>query len=90
MADAMREFGRVLKKGGRAVIEVGEVVSGGKNRNLEEMLLERLPLKTSGGILRGEELLINRQNFTKLANCWDVRNNELGTNSNRCLTLIKE
>ncbi len=90
MRDCIREFGRLLKKGGRAVIEVGEVVSGGSVKNLEELMLEHLPMKVRGGALRGEELFLNQQNFTKLANCWDVKNNKLGTNTNRCLVIIKE
>ncbi len=89
MRDSMREIGRVLAPGGRAVIEVGEVDVGGRDENLEESLLKDLPMKVDGGFLRGEELYINLQNFTKLANCWEVKNNLRGTNTNRCLVLLK-
>jgi hypothetical protein len=35
------------------------------------------------------EVLINRQRFTKLANCFNVTNNEKGTNTNRLVVLRK-
>jgi SAM-dependent methyltransferase len=89
MRDVMAELGRVLKPGARAVIEVGEVAVGGKNRNLEELLLADLPLATKGGRIIPEEVFINEQRFTKLANCWDVSNNQKGTNTNRCLVFRK-
>lgn len=90
MRDVMLEIGRVLKPGGRAVIEVGEVVCGGHTAFLEEILLSYLPMEVPGGRLRGDELYINSQSFTKLANCWDVTNNKLGTNTNRCLVILKD
>ena len=89
MGDVMREMGRLLAPGGRAVIEVGEVSAGGSVLNLEELLMSLLPLKLRGGELAGDCVFINRQRFTKLANCWDVKNNEKGTNTNRCLVLQK-
>lgn len=89
MRDVMFELGRVLKPGAHAVIEVGEVVLGGRSLNLDEILLEHLPLSVPGGRLLGREVFINAQNFTKLANCWDVKNNKKGTNTNRCLVLQK-
>lgn len=89
MRDAVREIGRVLRPGGRAVIEVGEVVSKKTITHLEEVMLEFLPLKLRGGRLEAEELFINQQTFTKLANCWDVSNNSKGTNTNRCLVIRK-
>ena len=89
MRQSMEEMGRVLKAGARAVIEVGEVKVGKGITNLEELLLEHLPMKVRGGVLEAEELFINRQEFTKLANCWDVKNNAKGTNTNRCLVLRK-
>ena len=89
MHDVILEMGRLLKPGGRAVIEVGEVVTGGRSVNLEELLLENLPIKVKGGMLAPEKIYINSQKFTKLANCWDVKNNVKGTNSNRCLVIRK-
>ena len=90
MEDVIREIGRVLKPGGRAVVEVGEVKHGGSWLNLEEAILSFLPMKVEGGRLLGERLYINKQSFTKLANCWDVKNNKLGTNTNRCLVILKD
>ncbi len=93
MTGVMRDLGRVLKPGARAVIEVGEVAvgqKGGSLLNLEELLIKQLPLKLrSGGRLVAEEVFINSQEFTKLANCWDVKNNAKGTNTNRCLVARK-
>ena len=90
MREAILEMGRVLRPGGRAVIEVGEVVSRKTVTHLEEVMLEFLPLKLRRGRLVAEEVFINQQEFTKLANCWDVSNNTKGTNTNRCLVLRKE
>lgn len=89
MADTIRELGRILRPDGRAVIEVGEVKSGGKLRMLEEEMMDLLPMKVRGGTLVAEQLYINRQSFTKLAHCWSVENNQKGTNSNRCLVIRK-
>lgn len=89
MKDVMIEMGRMLEPGARAVIEVGEVVYGSRTINLEELLVEKLPLKVKGGTLTAEKIYINSQKFTKLANCWDVKNNVKGTNSNRCLVIRK-
>lgn len=89
MGRVMSEMQRLLRSGGRAIIEVGEVSFGGQTLNLEEALLAALPGPDRYGRLLAEEVLINRQRFTKLANCWDVTNNERGINSNRCLVLRK-
>ena len=84
MADVFRELRRVLRPGGRAAFEVGEV-RGGKIR------LERLALEAAlEAGLAPEELLINRQRFTKTANCWGVQNNRKGTNTNRIVLLRSE
>ena len=80
-ADALAEVARVLAPGGHVAFEVGEV-RGGK------VLLERLVWEAA------EELpfdrlfvMVNQQRFTKTANCWGVRNNAKGTNSNRIVLL---
>ncbi len=92
MREVMVEMGRVLKVGSRAVIEVGEVAVGPKNTNLflEERMLECLPLLVDGGVLKAEGVYINKQEFTKLSHCWSVSNNFRGTNTNRCLVVVKE
>ncbi len=89
MKSAILEMGRVLRPGGRAVIEVGEVEYGSRTLYLEQLLASLFPLKLRGGELRVEELFLHTQSFTKLANCWDVKNNEKGTNTNRCLVIRK-
>lgn len=90
MKGAILEMGRVLRVGGRAVIEVGEVEYGNRILYLEELLASLFPLRLRTGTLRVEELFLHTQEFTKLANCWDVKNNEKGTNTNRCLVIRKE
>jgi hypothetical protein len=71
------ELARVTKPGATVAFEVGEVRDG-------TVLLERhviaaieaLPFTVAG-------VMVNRQSFTKTANCWGVSNNVGGTNSNR-------
>lgn len=71
------EFARVVRPGGMVAFEVGEVRHG-------KLLLERhvaaaldgLPFEVLG-------VMVNRQAFTKTANCWGVGNNAGGTNTNR-------
>jgi hypothetical protein len=89
MKEAIIEMGRVLRSGGRAVIEVGEVEYGNRILYLEELLIALFPMNLETGILQVEELFLHTQEFTKLANCWDVKNNEKGTNTNRCLVIRK-
>jgi hypothetical protein len=71
------EFARVLRPGGFVAFEVGEVRGG-------SVLLERHVAAAIAGLpfdLLG--VMVNRQAFTKTANCWGVDNNARGTNSNR-------
>jgi hypothetical protein len=78
---ALEELARVLRPGGHLAFEVGEVRGG-------RMLLERLVWEAAEG-LPFERLfvLVNRQDFTKTANCWGVANNTRGTNSNRVVVM---
>jgi hypothetical protein len=67
----------VLRPGGFVAFEVGEVRGG-------SVLLERHVAAAIAGLpfdLLG--VMVNRQAFTKTANCWGVDNNARGTNSNR-------
>lgn len=89
MKDVILEMGRVLKPGGISVIEVGEIVIKRQMIHLEDEMLDCLPVEVPGGQLVAREILINSQSFTKLANCWDIKNNKKGTNTNRCLVLEK-
>ncbi len=77
------EFARVLRPGGFVAFEVGEVRRG-------RVLLEEavIPCGARAG-LQAELVLVNRQRFTKTANCWGVRNGELGTNTNRIVLFLK-
>lgn len=85
MIDSLREMLRVLKSGGTAVIEVGEVRYRGKMVNLDEIIAE-LGCSVGFNIV---EVLINYQQFTKLANCFNVDNMKKGTNTNRLVVLSK-
>lgn len=85
MKDTLKSTSRVLKKGCYLVVEVGEVKKGNRLIPLEDYVLE-------AGVSVGLEwsrTYINTQKFTKLSNCWNVSNNEKGTNSNRCVVFQK-
>jgi hypothetical protein len=83
MTDVFSELARVLRPGGHVAFEVGEVRNG--KIKLEEAVL---PCGVNSGL---EPLLvvINSQRFTKTANCWGVRNNSKGTNTNRIVVFKK-
>jgi hypothetical protein len=85
MLGSIKEMFRVLRPGGVSVIEVGEVHHKGQNINLDEIVVD---LGRSAG-LSVKEVLINRQRFTKLANCFNVDNMQKGTNTNRLVVLEK-
>jgi SAM-dependent methyltransferase len=84
MERVFRELERVLKPGGSVAFEVGEVRKG-------TILLEDLvvPAGRAAG-LSPELVLVNRQEFTKTANCWGVENLARGTNSNRIVLFRKK
>jgi hypothetical protein len=79
--DALRELARIVRPEGHVAFEVGEVRNG-------KVLLERLVCEAAEG-LPFERLfvMVNQQEFTKTANCWGVRNNAKGTNTNRIVVL---
>jgi SAM-dependent methyltransferase len=81
----LREAHRIVRPGGHAVIEVGEVAHRGRRVDLDEVVAE---LGKAAGF-RVQEVLIHQQQFTKLANCFNVTNNEKGTNTNRLVVLEK-
>jgi hypothetical protein len=83
MKNVFAELFRVVRQGGRVAFEVGEI-RGGKIQ-LEDAII---PAGTSAGF-DPELVLINNQKFTKTANCWGVRNNDLGTNTNRVVLFRK-
>jgi hypothetical protein len=89
IGDVLREMLRVLKPRGYAVVEVGEVESNGEMIYLDEVVARAAEKVTAANKrLIVEEVLVNQQNFTKLANCFNVDNNLKGTNTNR-LVVIK-
>jgi DNA modification methylase len=83
MNASLKEMGRVLKPEGRIALEVGEVRKG--KLKLEEQII----LAGQAAGLRVDYTMINKQTFTKTANCWGVRNNTRGTNSNRIVVFRK-
>jgi hypothetical protein len=77
----LAEMERVVRPGGWIAFEVGEVRGG-------RVLLERLVWKAAEGLAFDRAgVLVNRQDFTKTANCWGVSNGARGTNSNRIVML---
>lgn len=81
--EVLAEQARILRPGGHVAFEVGEVRNG-------KVLLERLVWQAAEGLpLERLAVLVNRQAFTKTANCWGVSNNARGTNTNRIVLLRK-
>ena len=83
MGAVFTELYRITQPGGWVAFEVGEVRRG--TVKLDETVA---PI----GIQAGFEcaaVLINAQRFTKTANIWGVKNNSLGTNSNRIVLFRK-
>lgn len=84
MAAVLRELYRATRPGGWVAFEVGEVRRG--EVRLEETVV---PLGIDAGF-ECSAILINAQRFTKTANIWGVKNNRLGTNSNRIVLFRKQ
>jgi hypothetical protein len=79
--DTLVELTRIVRPGGHIAFEVGEVRNG-------KVLLERLVWEAAEGLpLDRPFVMVNQQEFTKTANCWGVRNNTKGTNTNRIVIL---
>jgi hypothetical protein len=79
--DALNELARVVKPGGHVAFEVGEVRNG-------RLLLEHLVWDAAEGLpFERRFVMVNQQAFTKTANCWGIRNNAKGTNTNRIVVL---
>jgi hypothetical protein len=72
-----------LARGAVVAFEVGEV-RGGK-----VLLEEHAALAGLRAGLRVEGIVVNRQAFTKTANCWGIRNNANGTNTNRIVLMTR-
>jgi hypothetical protein len=81
--DTLNELARVVQPGGHVAFEVGEVRNG-------QLLLERLVWDAAEGLPFDRLfVMVNQQEFTKTANCWGVRNNAKGTNTNRVVVLCR-
>lgn len=81
--DTLMELQRITAPRGRIAFEVGDI-HGGK------ILLDEGVVRAAGKIgLEVEKIYINKQKFTKTANCWKVKNNKKGTNTNRIVLLRK-
>jgi hypothetical protein len=79
--DTLEELARVVTPGGYIAFEVGEVRNG-------RVLLERLVWDAAGTLpFTRLFVMVNQQEFTKTANCWGVKNNAAGTNTNRLVVL---
>ena len=83
MTDTLIELRRVLTDDGIIAFEVGEVRKG--HLNLEDEIVNA----AMHAGLCPQCILINSQSFTKTSNCWGVKNNTRGTNSNRIVVLRK-
>jgi len=84
MRDVFKELFRITKLEGWIAFEVGEVRK--KTIYLENYIVpEGLD---AGFVCKG--IIINKQDFTKTANIWGIKNKELGTNTNRIVLFKKE
>jgi hypothetical protein len=86
----LSELHRVLVKGGIVAMEVGEVRYQGVILNLDEILVN-LTCSRAYNMhqFKVTEVYVQSQQFTKLANCFKVENNKLGTNTNRIVVMEK-
>lgn len=81
--DTLAELARIVRPGGHVAFEVGEVRNG-------KVLLERSVWDAAEGLPFDRLfVMVNQQEFTKTANCWGVRNNTKGTNTNRIVILLR-
>lgn len=80
----LAELARITKPGGHVAFEVGEVRNG-------QVLLEKLVWQAAEGLpFERLAVLVNQQDFTKTSNCWGIRNNTRGTNTNRIVVLRRD
>ena len=74
---------RVVRPKGYVAFEVGEIRNGTLSLEKEVIGLAKELLFSVNSVC------INKQIFTKTSNCWGVKNNSRGTNSNRVVVLQK-
>lgn len=83
LTKALTEVRRVLRPGGHAAVEVGEVRRG-------HLLLEDHVADCGmNAKLEPIEILIHSHPFTKTSHCWGVENNKAGTNTHRVVVFRK-
>lgn len=80
---ALREMRRVLRPDGVIAIEVGDVMGG------SDSLVVAILNEIGSADLACRALIVNGHAFSKTSQCWGVRANALGTNSNRVLLLTR-
>ncbi len=84
IAFTLKELSRVTRKDGHIAFEVGEVRGG-------ELRLEKNVIQAAKGLpITPLGVMINQQAFTKTSNCWGIKNNNSGTNTNRIVIFKKE
>jgi hypothetical protein len=77
----LNELSRIVRPYGHVAFEVGEVRNG-------KIFLERLVWDAAEGLPFDRMfVMVNQQVFTTTANCWEVKNNAKGTNTNRIVVL---
>lgn len=84
MQGVFAELYRITSPGGWVAFEVGEV-----NKGTIKLDQHVVPLGIRAGF-QCAGILLNIQEFTKTSNIWGVKNNSIGTNTNRIVLLYKE
>lgn len=84
MEQTFGELFRITRQNGWVAFEVGEIRK--KKMKLEEFIV---PIGIKAGF-DCEAIMINQQDFTKTSNIWGIKNNELGTNTNRIVLFRKK
>ncbi|MFM8831553.1 MAG: DNA methyltransferase [Spartobacteria bacterium] len=83
LTGAMIEIERILRPGGHAAVEVGEIRRG-------KILLEEHVLACGQAAgLDAVQILIHSHSFTKTSRCWGIENNKGGTNTHRVVVFRK-
>lgn len=90
ISDTLSELHRALVPGGKVAMEVGEIRYQGELLNLDETVVNLTTSKPYNlGQFKVLGVYVQSQEFTKLSNCFRVKNNVLGTNSNRIVLMEK-
>jgi SAM-dependent methyltransferase len=87
--DVLPEIGRILKTGGICVLEVGDITFNKEKVYLDEIVAELALEQQKQNKLILRQVLIHRQDFSKLSHCFQIINNCKGTNTHRLLIMEK-